>query len=137
MPTKSDGEHLFTVRELAAYMQVSERSILRMAAQGTLPAVKVGPEWRFARAAIDAWLGERMAEAAPPGLLDIPEGVGLPLAEVLDDKSIISEIGAKTKVAAIEVLAARASDAGWIEDKAWLIQAVAAREQLASTAMEG
>lgn len=136
MTLNPDGEHLLNVRELAAYMQVSDRTVLRMAAAGTLPGTKIGVEWRFRRAAIDAWLAERTG-GPDDALIDIPDGAGLPLAEVLDERGLVGELGAKDHLGAIEALAARASSAGWISDKAWLVQAVAAREQLSSTAMDG
>ncbi len=129
-------EHLLNVRELAVYMQVAERTVLRMAAAGTLPAVKIGAEWRFKRETVDAWLAERMGHEDLE-LHEIPEGTGLPLGEILEERSIVNELGAKDAVSAIESLAARASSNGWITDKAWLVTAVVAREQLASTAMEG
>jgi len=37
MAEKDKDEHLLTVRELAGYVQMSERTILRMAAAGTIP----------------------------------------------------------------------------------------------------
>lgn len=132
-------EHLLNVRELAVYMQLSERSILKMAAAGTIPGARVGAEWRFKRETIDAWLKERMGHGAMDDmdLAEIPDGTGLPLAEILEERSIVSEVASRDAVAAIESLAARASANGWITDKAWLVSAVVAREQLASTAMEG
>jgi PTS system nitrogen regulatory IIA component len=137
MSPSRDGEHLLNVRELAAYMQVSERTVLRMAAAGALPGTKIGTEWRFRRAAVEAWLSEREAGGDAEDLRDLPEGAGLPLAEILDEKGIVAELGARDGAGAIEALAARAFAAGWIKDKTWLIQAVAAREQLAPTAMDG
>jgi excisionase family DNA binding protein len=136
----SNPEHLLNVRELAAYMHLSDRTILKMAAAGTLPGAKIGVEWRFKRELIDAWLAERMSggeKLEDMELVEVPDGAGLPLGEILEERGIVSEIGAKDAVSAIEALAARASANGWITDKAWLVQAVVAREQLASTAMEG
>src|SRR6185503_15856383 len=139
MTPNSDGERLLNVRELAAYMQVSERTVLRLAAGGSLPAAKIGLEWRFQRAAVDAWLSERTAGAGDGvgELADIQDAAHLPLSEILDEKGVVGELGVKDHDSAIEALAARASSAGWIHDKAWLVQAVAAREHLSSTAMEG
>jgi excisionase family DNA binding protein len=132
-------EHLLNVRELAVYMQLGERTILKLAASGTIPGVRLGAEWRFKRDVIDAWLAERMGngELDDVDLADIPDGAGLPLADTLEERSIVSEIAARDAVSAIESLAARASANGWITDRAWLVGAVVAREQLASTAMEG
>jgi excisionase family DNA binding protein len=133
------NEHLMNVRELAVYMQLAERTILKMAASGAIPGVRLGAEWRFKRETIDGWLAERMGHGSMDemDLADIPDGAGLPLGDILEERSIVPEIAAKDAVSAIESLAARASANGWITDKAWLVGAVVAREQLASTAMEG
>jgi excisionase family DNA binding protein len=131
------AEHLLSVRELAGFLQISERQVLRLAAAGTLPGVKIGVEWRFQKTAIDSWLAERAGHEGEVDFHDIPDGTQVPLGDLLEEKSVVTDIRAKDREGAIEALAARASEAGWIHDKAWLVQAVAAREQLASTAVDG
>lgn len=135
--TATAAEHLLTVRELAAFLQISDRQVLRMAAAGTLPGVKIGVEWRFQKPTIDAWLAERAGHEGETDLHDIPDGLNMPLGDLLEEKSVVPDLKAKDREGAIEALAARASDAGWLTDKAWFIQAVAAREHLASTAVDG
>src|SRR5438128_1431440 len=53
-------DRLMTVKELAAYLNLNERTVLKLAAEGPLPAVKVGNQWRFRKAMIAAWLDEQM-----------------------------------------------------------------------------
>ena len=131
------AEHLLSVRELSSFLQISERQVLRMAAQGTLPGVKIGVEWRFQKAAVEAWLAERSGHEGEVDFHDIPDGAQLPLGDLLEEKSVVADLKAKDGESAIEALAARASDSGWLHDKAWFIKAVAEREQLASTAVDG
>ena len=38
---------LLTTRQLAEYLQLSERSVYRLLERGELPAVRVGGQWRF------------------------------------------------------------------------------------------
>ena len=47
---------VMTVDQVAAYLQVSKRTVYNMAAAGELPAAKVGDQWRFYRPEIDRWL---------------------------------------------------------------------------------
>jgi excisionase family DNA binding protein len=47
----------------AVLLGVSSRLVLRLARAGTLPARKVGKEWRFTSSAILQWLGK--VEAMP------------------------------------------------------------------------
>lgn len=49
---------VMTVDQVAAYLQVSERSIYNMAAAGEIPAAKVAGQWRFLKAEVDRWLGD-------------------------------------------------------------------------------
>ena len=47
---------VMTVDQVAAYLQVSKRTVYNMAAAGELPAAKVGDQWRFYRPEVDRWL---------------------------------------------------------------------------------
>jgi excisionase family DNA binding protein len=47
---------LVRAREVAKALALSERSVLRLAAQGDLPHVRVGRSVRFDPAAVEAWL---------------------------------------------------------------------------------
>ncbi len=47
---------IMTVREVAAYLRVTEKTIYRLLGRGKIPATKVGHQWRFDRASIDDWL---------------------------------------------------------------------------------
>jgi excisionase family DNA binding protein len=45
------------VAQAAELLQVAGSAVLELAESGELPGRKVGGEWRFARAAVLAWLG--------------------------------------------------------------------------------
>lgn len=47
---------VMTVREVAEYLKVKERTIYRLVAKGGIPAFKVGGSWRFRRSEIEAWI---------------------------------------------------------------------------------
>jgi PTS system nitrogen regulatory IIA component len=49
---------LLTTRQLAQYLQLSERSVYRMLERGELPATRVGGQWRFRKSAVDEWLDQ-------------------------------------------------------------------------------
>ncbi|MEG9883696.1 MAG: helix-turn-helix domain-containing protein [Hyphomicrobiales bacterium] len=46
---------VMTVREVAEYLKVKERTIYRLVARGDIPAFKVGGSWRFRKGEIDQW----------------------------------------------------------------------------------
>ena len=51
----SDGE-ILTIKQVADYLKVTERTIYRLAAAKQIPAFKVGGTWRFSRADIHQWI---------------------------------------------------------------------------------
>jgi excisionase family DNA binding protein len=61
MPEDSRVDDLpaMTVREVASYLSVDEKTIYRLAQRRELPGFKVAGAWRFKRSDIDAWIEER------------------------------------------------------------------------------
>lgn len=45
-----------TIRELAAYLKMAEKTLYRLAAEGVVPGFKVGGSWRFRKSEIDKWI---------------------------------------------------------------------------------
>ena len=56
MSISTRDAEILTVREVAEYLKVTERTIYRLATAKKLPAFKVGGTWRFSRADIDSWI---------------------------------------------------------------------------------
>lgn len=52
-------KEVLTLEEAAALLEVDEGAVLESAEAGRMPGRRIGPEWRFSRAALLAWLGER------------------------------------------------------------------------------
>lgn len=50
------SEQLLTVKEVAAWLAVSERKVNDMARERELPGYKVGKDWRFSREEVRAYL---------------------------------------------------------------------------------
>lgn len=51
----SEGE-ILTIKDVAEYLKVTERTIYRLAAAKKIPAFKVGGTWRFRAVDIDSWI---------------------------------------------------------------------------------
>ncbi len=56
------SDEIMTVRELAAYLKLNEKTAYRLAAEGTLPGFKVGGSWRFRREEIVKWINAQHAK---------------------------------------------------------------------------
>jgi excisionase family DNA binding protein len=50
------NDPLWTVEDVAAYLQLQPETIRSMARRGELPALKIGKVWRFQKQAINAML---------------------------------------------------------------------------------
>ncbi len=49
-------DRALTIRQVAEYLQVTERTIYKLAWAGKLPGFKVGNAWRFKKDDIDKWI---------------------------------------------------------------------------------
>ena len=52
-------DQVLTVKEVAEYLKVNERTVYRMATAATLPAFKVGATWRFKLVDIEQWIDDQ------------------------------------------------------------------------------
>ena len=59
---------VMTVKEVANYLRVNQRTVYRLAVDRKLPGFKVGATWRFKRADIDRWIDAQATSSLPePG----------------------------------------------------------------------
>jgi excisionase family DNA binding protein len=56
MPMTQEFEPAMTVKDVAAYLNVDEKTIYRLVQRGVLPGFKVAGAWRFQRADIQRWI---------------------------------------------------------------------------------
>lgn len=49
-------DDVLTLREVAEYLKVTERTLYRLVGDRRIPAFKVGGSWRFRLAEIDEWI---------------------------------------------------------------------------------
>lgn len=54
-----------TVRDVAAYLNVDEKTVYRLAQRGELPGFKVAGTWRFKKDDIDGWIESQKAASKP------------------------------------------------------------------------
>jgi PTS system nitrogen regulatory IIA component len=68
MTSLSNREHeVMTLRDVAEYLRLNERTVLKMARKNEIPATKVVNQWRFMRSLVNDWLMYKM-ETLPPYL---------------------------------------------------------------------
>ncbi|HEY6928974.1 MAG TPA: PTS sugar transporter subunit IIA [Thermoanaerobaculia bacterium] len=132
-------DRLLTIKQLAEYLSVNDRTVLKLVSDGLLPGVKVGNQWRFRKAMIDTWLDDQML-GVTPRYLDPPKLNGSPrrmleLASCFQLDHIIPELEAESRNTVVEELAGLASRLGLIRDKTWFVGALIQRENVMPSAI--
>lgn len=67
-----------TVKEVAEYLRVNQRTVYRLAIERRLPGFKVGATWRFKRGDIDAWIAAQSSVGGDSDVTDVPGEVKKP-----------------------------------------------------------
>lgn len=55
---------ILTIREVADYLRITEKTAYRLAANKKLPGFKVGGSWRFRLREIEAWIDTQKGNAS-------------------------------------------------------------------------
>lgn len=130
-------DRLMTVKQVAAYLNVNERTVLKLVADGALPGVKVGNQWRFRKAMIDTWLDDQML-GVTPRYVELPRGESpkrmLALANCFEPAHVIPELQGKSKASVIVELAELAQRLGLVRDATWFVGALIQRENVMPSA---
>ena len=58
---------IMTTKEIAEYLRLHQITVCKYAAEGEIPAIRVGRVWRFDKEAIDKWISESQSKKASKG----------------------------------------------------------------------
>ena len=127
---------VMTLDEVAEYLQVSQKSILRMAQTGKIPAAKVASQWRFMRSVVDDWL---MAQMEIPSVRSAASGrdqARLPeLPELMPQSMMNIDLAPGSKQDILRSLIAPMKKKGILRQNRRFLESLVAREQIVSTAI--
>ena len=59
-------EALLTPEEAGAYLRIHEKTAIRHAREGTVPALRLGKHWRFRREDLTAWAAAQVQSTRQP-----------------------------------------------------------------------
>lgn len=137
--TESD----FDVASLAAYLHITPQQVEKLAKRDELPSRRVNGKLQFPRPEIHHWMERRM------GLLDDEQLIAVEgrlqkdqanedvlLSQWLRVEAIATPLAARTRKSAISTMSELASQSGMLWDTEKMTSAVAAREELQSTALD-
>lgn len=136
MPDTVPGD-IFTIRQLAEYLMVSEKTVYRMLDRNELPAMRVGAQWRFRRQDIDAWLTDevrRVEMEGQRGSLDALEASQLAIAPLLAPENVWLAVAPASRDELLAFLTREASIDAHV-DRDQLFRSIREREEICSTAV--
>lgn len=55
---------ILSLKEVASYLKVTERTVYRLLSDDMLPGFKVGGSWRFRKVDIDEWIESQIHQRA-------------------------------------------------------------------------
>lgn len=132
------------IPQVARYLGMAVQDVTRLAARGQMPGKKIRGEFRFRKGDIDHWVETQLPELTHERLVEIEQGVSAhhgmePTAELLGllipAGGVVAPLPARTAPAVIRALAEAADNAGLVYDRKLLIEEIAGREELCSTAI--
>ncbi len=56
------SDEIMTIRELAVFLKIKEKTAYKLVAEGKLPGFKVGGAWRFKRDDLEEWIKRQKDE---------------------------------------------------------------------------
>lgn len=128
-------------KQLAEYLQLSQRTVYRLLERGDLPAVKVGGQWRFRKSAVDEWLdvGMQRLDSDTLHVLESDEGhaPGIPrLSDLLAPQNARIAVPAGSRDAVVRAFVERVHLPEGVPAEL-VSERVLERERLCTTAMSG
>ncbi len=128
-------DKIMTTRELAEYIKLNEKTVIKMAQNGRIPGVKVGNQWRFHLASIDNYLQGQIVKS-PNEDLDLviqTENDIIPLSRLINIDLIDLKLDVKSSDEALLSLVKIAKDNNITEDDNLLLAELKDREKMMST----
>jgi PTS system nitrogen regulatory IIA component len=136
----------FDVAGLARYLHLAPQQVVKLAERGKLPGRKVSGEWRFAKPDIHHWFEHRIGLSDEIELLKVETVLQesapteneqeVCIAEMLPREAIAVPLCARTRNSVIDSMVELAAQTGMLWDAKAMAEAVKAREDMHTTALE-
>jgi len=136
----------FDIDRLAAYLHMMPAAVLKLAERGKLPGRRVGGDWRFSAAEIHHWLEDRIGlsndealvqmEGALDRAADVAAVKEVSIGDLLKLEAIEMPLAARTRASVIVRMTELAARTHLLWDPAKMAEAVRAREEMHSTALD-
>ena len=74
-PARDEVREVMDIRMASDYLGISPDTLYKYAAEGFVPAFKLGNRWRFKRSRLDEWMDQQSSQGAQPRKPDSPSEV--------------------------------------------------------------
>ena len=131
-------------RQVAAYLRMDVREVIKLASRGHIPCRKVGDGFQFRKGQLDHWVEARMHGLDEQRLEGIEKGVSdhhgfdqssLVVCPLIPAGGVAVPFGARTRDGVIRDLVDLADTAGLVYVRDELVREIHQREELCSTAL--
>ena len=132
-----ENGNVMTLGQMAEYLKIARKSLLKMAQHGEIPATKVASQWRFMRTVVDDWLISRMKSLPEPELerLIRSDRLPIPLPRLLPPELVRLDIRGSSKEAVLRQLCEPLVAAGLLQSSEDFLGKLVEREEMVSTAI--
>lgn len=137
MEDLNDKNEVMTLAEVADFLQLAEKTVLRMAHKGQIPAAKVASQWRFLRSILKDWLASQMLTGLLPkapylaeNTRDISQFKGIIRPDLI--RTVIQP-GSKDSI--LQQLIAPLRETGFAQQPDLFLQKTIEREKMMTTAI--
>ncbi|MBN1646673.1 MAG: PTS sugar transporter subunit IIA [Spirochaetales bacterium] len=130
-------DDLITVADLADYLKLSEKTILKMVKNGEIPCARIANQYRFSRLLIEDWIMSKMDVIPQNDLSRLIEREYdfVPLSRLITEKNILLDMKAENKEEVLSELSENAVESGLVSDLDLFLARLRDRERITSTAI--
>ncbi len=135
---QSDGNSpLLTLSEVAAFLQLSEKTVLKMVKQSEIPCMKIANQWRFSKMVLDDWVLSKMGVIPQNDLSRLIEQEYdvVPLSRLVHEENVIINLKGRTVSEVLAELAENAFRTNLVADRQRFFDKLVERERMSSTAI--
>lgn len=133
-----------SLEQFAAHVGMDAREVRKLADRGHVPGHKIGGEWHFNRARVTEWLQQEMPSLDEKRLIEVERVMGdaddagaLVVTDLIGVEGLDLNLPAKTRDSVLRELVKLVERTGLLWDEKALLEAIAKREEQASTALPG
>lgn len=132
-----DMKDILTLQEVSDFLQLSDKTVLKMVKSGDIPCAKIANQWRFSKLMLNDWITAKM-EVIPQNDFSrlLEKSIDyIPISRLIDVDYIIPDLKGETTSEVITELAEKAYEKELIANKTEFIKKLLEREKLTSTSI--